>query len=317
MPLHETVQNLTRADRGRYAIYDKELGSGGLARVREGFDKTLDIPVALKVFHKKIVGATNTQAEQIVRHEAEMQHCAHKSAPQHTPQLYRCVLNAKDPEQCDTLKKSFFSRRHILIMERLNGVSLYAKIKRNNEAVEHFGVDEVVEIATQIATALEQLHSDGLIHTDVKKENVVCGIGDDRGKSWIIDFGTMYRKNEWLRRTSEGSLIYPPESNENLYFADEKLDVWGIGMMIFEALCKRPLFEYVWRGLFNNDIIKSYWEDNKNGGFDRYLEAEIKNICAMGRPQRLLAEVIQGCLQIDPKKRIQSMKVVKKLLMSI
>jgi serine/threonine protein kinase len=97
----------------------------------------------------------------------------------------------------------------------------------------------------QIARAVDYAHTAGAIHRDVKPGNIIV---DDNDHAWLLDFGIALDldKTQQLTITDEavGTPIYmAPEQARNL--RDEigpRSDVWGIGVVLYEAVCAAPPF---------------------------------------------------------------------------
>ncbi|KAH8023539.1 hypothetical protein HPB51_014788 [Rhipicephalus microplus] len=92
----------------------------------------------------------------------------------------------------------------------------------------------------QVCNALRYCHSKKVIHRDIKPENILIGAN---GMLKIADFGWSVHAPSSRRATMCGTMDYlPPEMIENNVY-DEKVDLWAIGILIYEFLVGRPPFE--------------------------------------------------------------------------
>lgn len=108
------------------------------------------------------------------------------------------------------------------------------------------GVDETIELAAQLARGLDELHSRGIVHRDVKPSNVLF---DGEGRAALSDFG-LARAVDSTRLTREGQLLGTPH-----YLAPELIegveatpasDVYALGCVLYECAAGTPPFA-AWR----------------------------------------------------------------------
>ena len=95
----------------------------------------------------------------------------------------------------------------------------------------------------QVLQGLAHLHKHGIMHRDIKPENILVGI---HGELKISDFGWSVHAPNNRRNTMCGTLDYlPPEmlkpGQDNFY--DEKVDLWSLGVLMYEFLCGEAPFE--------------------------------------------------------------------------
>ncbi|HTL04154.1 MAG TPA: protein kinase [Gemmatimonadales bacterium] len=211
---------LTAALAGRYAI-ERELGQGGMATVYLARDLRHDRKVALKVLRPElaaVIGAERFLQE--IRVTAGLQH----------PH----ILPLHDSGEIE----------HFLfyVMPYVEGESLRDRLARERQ----LAIDDAIRIATQAASALAYAHSRGVIHRDVKPENILLASGAD-GAAVVADFGIARAVTAagGGRLTETGlSLGTPQYMSPEQATADRELDgrsdVYALGAVLYEMLTGEP-----------------------------------------------------------------------------
>lgn len=96
------------------------------------------------------------------------------------------------------------------------------------------------QYVAQLAGALHYCHTKHVIHRDIKPENLLVGLD---GELKIADFGWSVHAPSSRRRTLCGTLDYlPPEMIEGKEH-DQNVDIWSLGVLLYELLVGRPPFE--------------------------------------------------------------------------
>lgn len=129
---------------------------------------------------------------------------------------------------------------HFIVMELLEGKSLDIRIREGR-----FGVDDVIELAKSLASALAEVHRFGLIHRDVKPANIVIL---ENGVAKLLDFGLVADTVSGALaggREIAGTILYTsPEQIRILKRpVDARSDLYSLGITLFECICGRPPFQ--------------------------------------------------------------------------
>jgi serine/threonine protein kinase/formylglycine-generating enzyme required for sulfatase activity/cephalosporin-C deacetylase-like acetyl esterase len=195
---------------GKYRIIDV-VGKGGMGIVYKAEDIKLKRNVALKFLPSELT--ENKEAKE--RFILEAQAAAALSHPN------ICTIHEIDEEE----GKSFIA------MEYVEGQSLKNKIDRG-----HIAIEDVVDIAVQIAQGLEEAHSKEIIHRDIKSANVMI---TEKGQAKIMDFGLAKVKGGTLltrEGTTLGTVAYMSPEQARGEEVDQRTDIWSLGIVIYEML---------------------------------------------------------------------------------
>uniref|UniRef100_M4BQC1 Aurora kinase n=1 Tax=Hyaloperonospora arabidopsidis (strain Emoy2) TaxID=559515 RepID=M4BQC1_HYAAE len=194
----------------------KPLGKGKFGNVYLAREKKSKYVVALKVLNKQQL--IKSSMEHQLRREIEIQsHLRHKSILR----LYGYFYDSK---------------RVYLIIEYAPQGELYKKLQRSGR----FSEKQSALYIQEMAHALIYMHSKHVIHRDIKPENLLVGF---HGELKIADFGWSVHAPSSRRTTLCGTLDYlPPEMIENKPH-DENVDVWTLGILMYEFLTGAPPFE--------------------------------------------------------------------------
>jgi serine/threonine protein kinase/formylglycine-generating enzyme required for sulfatase activity len=203
---------------GRYRI-TKRLGAGGFGTVYLGFDDRLGRPVAVKIANRPQCDGD----ESADRFLQEARAAAALNHP-HIVQLYDADRDI---------------RGYFVVMEYIEGTTLAEELKRSGA----LPLPRVLRIVEQVLIALEEIHSIGMVHRDVKPSNVML---TSRDVVKLTDFGLALRSDSpaWVSQERAGTLLYmAPEQvlGEN-HRLDGRTDLWAVGVMLYEMLVGRAPF---------------------------------------------------------------------------
>ena len=200
---------------GRYELLNR-IGSGGMASVFRGKDTRLGRIVAIKMLHEGFMGD-----ETFVR---QFQHEAHASANLTHPNIVTVHDMGQD------------RGRFYIIMEYIEGRTLKQVIRDYIALGTPMPVNRVLDLGVQICKGIGYAPRAGLVHCDVKPQNILI-TADDRVK--VADFGIAKAMTQ-VTNTEEATIWGTPQ-----YLAPEQAagespspasDVYSIGVMLFEML---------------------------------------------------------------------------------
>ncbi|XP_023669188.1 aurora kinase C-like [Paramormyrops kingsleyae] len=194
----------------------RPLGKGKFGNVYLARERESKFILALKVLFKKQLEKAGVEHQ--LRREVEIQsHLRH-------PNILRLYGYFHD------------SSRVYLILEFAPKGELYGELQRCGRFDERKSATYIAELAD----ALQYCHSKNVIHRDIKPENLLLGAN---GELKIADFGWSVHTPSSRRSTLCGTLDYlPPEMIEGRTH-DEKVDLWSLGVLIYEFLVGKPPFE--------------------------------------------------------------------------
>jgi serine/threonine-protein kinase len=214
-----TREHIAQAVSDRYEIL-KELGRGGMATVYLAHDKEDDRQVAIKVMRRQVAEAMG--AERFLLEIDIARSLDH-------PNILALIDSGKTE---DTM---------FYVMPFVDGESLGERIEREGQ----MAVDEVVRITRQVASALTYAHGKGVIHRDIKPDNIM--VGSD-GQAVVMDFGigrALEAGGEKITQTgmSVGTPAYmSPEQAMGERNLDGRTDVYALAAVVYEMLIGEPPF---------------------------------------------------------------------------
>lgn len=196
---------------GRYRI-DGVLGEGAMAVVYAGFDPGIDRPVAIKCLHRRAAAEPGSDDRLLAEARAAGQ-----------------LVHPNVVTIFDTGRTA--DGRTYIAMERLPGETLASRVAR--EGLPPLAV--VIELASQMAAALDYAHGQGVLHHDVKPENIM--LADDWHYAKLSDFGIAERRAAEGGETDSGIIGGTPAymAPERLRgeSADARSDLFSLGVVLY------------------------------------------------------------------------------------
>jgi serine/threonine protein kinase/tetratricopeptide (TPR) repeat protein len=251
---------------GRYEILQL-LGEGGMGAVYKAQDRELDRPVALKLIRPEM--ASNPSI--LARFKQELllsRQVTHKN-----------VIRIYDLGDADGVK--------FITMEFVEGLDLRSLIQEKKK----FSPAEAVEIMQQVCQALEAAHSVGVIHRDLKPQNIMQ---EKTGRILVMDFG-LARTMEGDGMTQIGALVgtmeYMSPEQALAKELDQRSDLFTAGLILYELLTGKMPFRA-------ESALASLIKRTQ----ERAIPVSDLDKTIPGR----LSAVVSKCLERDPALRYQT-----------
>src|SRR6185369_6486105 len=222
-----------------YRILEK-LGAGGMGVVYLAEDMKLGRKVAIKVLSSEFT----TNKDRLNRFELEA----------------KAASNLNHPNILTIYEVGVDDDRHYIATEYIDGVTLRRKM-----AATPLQTPEILDVAVQVASALEEAHSAGIVHRDIKPDNVMVR---RNGYVKVLDFG-LAKLTETVDRTPldaeaatrvlvqtdagvvMGTSHYMSPEQARGKPVDARSDIWSLGVVIYELVAGRTPFE----GETSTDVI--------------------------------------------------------------
>lgn len=233
-----------------YEIRER-IGEGGMGIVYRAWNSKLGREVAIKVVHPRLVHLTGKR----LRFQREVEAIARLSHPNIVPVLEVgetegipwFAMESIEGASLSEILKALRDLRH----SSLSASSFFDATTRSGTGddtnrtrsplLKQTWVDACLEIAIQVARALEHAHARGVLHRDVKPSNVMV---TPDGRALLLDFGLARTEEDedlgLTRSSSEiGSLPYmAPELLRGNAIPNPRLDVYGLGVTLYELLAR-------------------------------------------------------------------------------
>lgn len=251
---------------GRYELLEL-IGVGGMADIYKARDITEDRIVAVKILKNEFVGSEDF----IRRFRNESKAIALLSHPN--------IVKIYDV--------GFTEKLQFIVMEYIDGITLTEYISKQ-------GVlkwKDVVHFAMQILKALQHAHDRGIVHRDIKPQNVML-LSD--GTIKVMDFGIARFNRETDKTISEkaiGSVHYISPEQARGDVTDERSDIYSVGIMLYEMLTGKKPFD----GDSPVAIALMHMQSNAK------KMSELNNSIPEG-----LEEITEKAMQKEPSKRYQT-----------
>src|SRR5215831_6616559 len=260
---------------GPYEILSA-LGAGGMGEVYKARDTRLDRTVAIKVLPEHIAKREDLRA----RFEREA----------------RVVASLNHPNICVLHDIGIQDGAGYMVLEFMEGETLASRIAKGA-----LQLDQALELATQIADALDRAHRAGVTHRDVKPQNIML----TRDGVKVLDFGlaksapsTPGPTEATLTKvlTTEGTIVGTPQYMAPEQFegreADPRSDIWAFGAVLYEMVTGQKAFQ----GKTYASLVGAI------------LASEPAPMAVTPIAPAWLERLVRRCLAKDPEDRWQSMR---------
>lgn len=205
-----------------YTILEK-LGEGGMGVVYKARDTRLERDVALKF----LPAALAASEEELGRFEQEA----------------RAISTLNHPTIATIHDVGEFEGRKYIVLEYIPGGTLKSELKRIKAEGGEFPLSLVLDYAIQIAEGLSHAHRHGIVHRDVKPDNMML---TEEGKIKLTDFGlAKLRGSMQLTRTGTtiGTAAYMSPEQARGEEIDQRTDIWSFGVVLYEMLTRSLPFQ--------------------------------------------------------------------------
>jgi eukaryotic-like serine/threonine-protein kinase len=195
---------------GRYEL-EELVGSGGMSNVFRAHDRLLERTVALKILH-----------EQFTRDDDYVERFRREA---------RAVAQLAHPNIVTVIDRGEQDGRQYIVFEFVEGENLKGLVQDGA-----LPIDEALDLAVQTGSALAFAHRRGLVHRDVKPQNVLL---NDEGQAKVTDFG-IARSLDVQGVTQTGTVLgtsdYIAPEQARGQKVDPKTDVYSLGVVLYELL---------------------------------------------------------------------------------
>jgi len=252
----------------RYRI-ESVIGEGGMGKVYKAYDSDLDRTVALKLVRPELAEDANS----LQRFKQELLLASRIS--------HRNILRIHDLGDVNGVK--------FISMAFVQGMDLHDSLARQGR----LPIERAVNIAKQLAGALEAAHAEGVVHRDLKPRNVLIDVDDH---IYVSDFGlakSLDSDKTGMTRVGEvlGTPRYMSPEQAESKAADHRSDIYSLGVIFYEMLTGEVPFN----GESSLQVMFQHVQQQPKD--PRLLNPELPEY---------LAVIILRCLEKDPAQRYQS-----------
>ncbi len=203
---------------GRYEIQEV-IGVGGMAVVYKAYDNIDDRTVAVKILKDEFLA--NEEFRRRFKNES------------------KAVSVLSHPNIVKVFNVSFGDKLQYIVMEHVEGITLKEYIEQQGK----LGIKETVHFTIQILRALQHAHDKGIVHRDIKPQNIMLL---SNGNIKVTDFGIArfsYSDTKTMTDSAIGSVHYISPEQARGDTTDDRADIYSVGVVLYEMLTGQLPFQ--------------------------------------------------------------------------
>ncbi len=203
---------------GRYEIQEV-IGVGGMAVVYKAYDNIDDRTVAVKILKDEYLA--NEEFRRRFKNES------------------KAIAVLSHPNIVKVYNVSYGDRLQYIVMEYVEGITLKEYIEQQGK----LGIKETVHFTMQILRALQHAHDKGIIHRDIKPQNIMLL---SNGNIKVTDFGIArfsYSDTKTMTDSAIGSVHYISPEQARGDTTDDRADIYSVGVVMYEMLTGQVPFQ--------------------------------------------------------------------------
>lgn len=237
----------------RYRVL-RGLGGGGFCKVYLAEDESTGERVALKVPRPELL-ASGQDVDAVFRDAQHAEKLLH-------PAIVRIHRIGRQADGAP-----------FVVMEYVAGTPLSQLV-----GTQAFSPDQVAKLVAAVAEALDYVHAQGLVHRDLKPDNLILDAG---GRPHIVDLGLVLDEEvRWQHaREFAGTVHYmaPEQARGDAHRLDGRADIWALGVILYQLLTGRLPFSGMRQEQVFDEILNR--EPKPPRQYDKAIPAELERIC--------------------------------------